>query len=224
MDGTRVKQELDALRQRLERLTTTSDKVTAALEQKRIHRTSDDETVTATANGLGELVDVRIDESSARYPHQLGANVTAAVTRARRAGTALSEKASTKYLPGLPSARDLAAELAVPDGPVDYNAIDYAGSARLRNTIAEGIEMLQKVQRAQASAETERLRKEIGVAAGIVEINPASTFLEVSIRPGAVRQIGVQRLAGQVLQAIQAAEAQARTVRQAILDELPISE
>ncbi|MGH3387764.1 MAG: YbaB/EbfC family nucleoid-associated protein [Actinomadura sp.] len=224
MDGTRANQELDALRQRLERLTVTSDKLTAALAQKLIRRTSDDETVTATANGLGELVDLRIDESATRYPHQLGAHITAAVTRARSAGTALSEKASEKYLPGLPSARDLTAELAVPDDPVDYNAIDYAGAARLRNTIAEGIEMLQKVQRAEESAETTRLRKEIGVAAGIVVINPAGTFLEVSITPEAVRQIGVQRLAGQVLQAIRAAEAQAQATRQTVLNELPISE
>lgn len=137
---------------------------------------------------------------------------------------ALSEKASKRYLPKLPSARDLEAELTVPDGPVDYHAIDYTGAARVRNTIAEGIEMLQKIQRAQKSAKRTHLRQEIGVAAGVVEINAASTFLEVSIRPEAIRQVGVQRLAGQVLQAIQAVEAQAQATREAVLDELPISE
>jgi hypothetical protein len=52
---------------------------------------------------------------------------------------ALSKKASEKYLPELPSACDIEAELTVPTDPVDYHAIDV-GSAQVRNTIAEGID------------------------------------------------------------------------------------
>lgn len=213
MDDTRTEQEVAALGRRLSELGRMTEELNAALAREFLHESDDDNLVTATVNGHGELVDLRIDDSALEYPSRLGALITSAVSRARSAGAAMAEAVCRDHLPELPSIRDLETELSVPDGPVDYHAIEYSGSSQVRNTIAEGIEKLQKIQQARADFEGTRLQQEIGFGAGVAEINAASSYLKVSIASEAAGQLGAQRLAGQVLDAIRTVEAQAYDVR-----------
>jgi DNA-binding protein YbaB len=55
-----------------------SQLVEVGLGKKLIHRSDDEQIVTATANGHGDLVDIQIAEDALRYPSKLGAQITSA--------------------------------------------------------------------------------------------------------------------------------------------------
>lgn len=206
--------ELEMTLRELDTIAGKARKLYAALGKRTVRGTDEDKVVTAIANGNGEIVALEFGDSALKYPTRLGAQLTVAITRARKTAHALTEKANAKYLSELPTIAEIEALVLSSAKPVDYHDIDYVGPPHMRNKIAEEREHLFKILQAKEEFKARRIRREIGENAGLVEIDLAGTYLRMVIDPDAPRLVGVDRLARQIIESLQAAESLADRIRQ----------
>jgi DNA-binding protein YbaB len=220
MDQRQRDRLLAEIIEKLEATAAKARRVHTALEGKVIQRTDDNKIVTASANGHGMIVDLQISEAALRHPSILGNRVTVAVTRARRAAQILAERAQERYLPELPTGNDLQ---SIGDGPsarVDYLAIDYPGSPRVRNALAEAMEAIRDAGRLNELFRKQKVRHEIGNNLGILEMTVSGEALKVTINPGMSANVGVKRLAIKVKETLDKAYVEAEHRRRSALDKV----
>ncbi|MEV0399691.1 YbaB/EbfC family nucleoid-associated protein [Actinoallomurus sp. NPDC050550] len=184
-----------------------------AARRKRVVQTDRQGIVTVTANGFGDIVDLAISDQALRHPQRLGAQITEAVVRARRAGQIVGERLRELKFDAAPSANSLKTVISeIPDA-VNYDQIDYSGAADTKNAIAECGEFLQRLSGDVGAFERRFLRCEIGAAVGHVESNVTESRLRISIRPEAPREVGLERLSQQTMTAINRVAKQSSGVR-----------
>ena len=200
-----------------------ANRLEVKLEQKMIAKSDDENIVTAVDTGRGNLVALRIDESVLSRQVRLGAMITMAVRRARAVSDGLREAAREKYLPGVPSAKSENEAFSAPLDPSDFSMVEIDGSWDIHNRIAENIEAFNKLVEARKNFSRLRVRQEIGSGSGFVAMNVDESDIGIDIEVSAPRQVGVERLARQVLEAVHAVEKRASVVRRQYLDEIAMN-
>jgi DNA-binding protein YbaB len=216
MDNKR-QQEVAAALRKLAGLTEKAGKVEAALEKKLIRKTDDDKVVTATANGHGEIVDLSIGEAALKYPDRLSSQATMAVMRARRTAELLTEQARQKYVAELPSAKEIEDAVTPQYESVDYHAIDYGDDARIRNLLAESMETLLQIARAKTDFKARYVSVNIGARVGVIKTNLAETHLKIAILSDTPKQVGLESLSIQIVDALRQAVIAASEARSDVL-------
>jgi DNA-binding protein YbaB len=193
----------------------------ARLREKRITRSDDDDIVTATIGGDGRLVDLKIDDSALQHPAALGARITVAINRARDANTRLRDAAREKYLPEIvPTA---SAETVFADH-LDTREFEMSdGSVGERERISAAIDSYNKVIDARHAFVKRRLKHEVGNGWGEIAMNLDGSDIEVSIRADAPRQVGLENLARNTLDAVHQLEGAAALLRRRKLSEIALN-
>lgn len=199
------------------------DDLLAERAQLRVDGADDERAVVVTADGHGQVVDLRMSDAALRYPQRVGVRVTAAVRDARRTAAAAAEEHAAAHFPGRPSLEDVGDALSPPPEQVDLQAVDYPGSVGVRHAIAEGMEARQQVEAARLGFAEHRVRQEIGTAAGTVVMDGVASRVKVEVRPQAVHNVGAQRLSGQIVEALRQAEARAEQHRMAAMDRIDVA-
>lgn len=181
----------------------------------REHATGGDDegVVTAVVNGHGELVGLHIDKGARMASRRLGAQLATAVQRARQSALGKAEEDRRSMFPELPPDEEIERIFEAPTWVSDFHHIDYRGSALVRDAIAESIESFGALQEYVTELTRSRVRQEIGVGAGTVDIDATGTDLIIEIERDAPRNLGPERLAEQTLAAIRSAMAEAERRR-----------
>jgi DNA-binding protein YbaB len=169
--------------------------------------------VTVTANGFGDIVGLTISDRALEYPRQLGDMVTEAVAKARRAGRDIGERLRRLHFPAVPSSDDIMTAVFEIPSDVRYDQMDYVDSQETKNAIAEHGELLRKLANEVRDFERKFLRCEIGTGAGYIKTNLAENRVRIRIRPEALRNVGLARLAQEILTAIKNVSEQAIRTR-----------
>lgn len=199
-----------------------ASKVEAALAKRTVSGTDNDKIVTAVASGAGQIIDLSIDESALKYPGRLGRQVTIAIMNARKTAEELAEKAYAKYLPSLPSSTDLK-HVEFPIQSVDYHKIDYDGPTEIKNKIAELLEAVQQLGQTRKELDNRYLHQVLSSNMGVVKTNISRTVLKIEIESDAPKQVGLERLADQVLVSISLAEKRALEIQARSIDAININ-
>jgi DNA-binding protein YbaB len=185
--------------------------------------TDDDEMVRITVDGHGDIVEVKIEDRAIAYPDRLGAQITIALTRARKLASRLNEGAREKYLSKIPAATSLQELVAASAEQGDYHFVDRGGTPEMRNKIAEAIESLLRIADLGKGFQGQVISRNIGAGVGTVQTDVAVSRFNVTIDAVLVKQIGAKRLSGQVSQALREVVAEAGHLRLAALDEICVN-
>ncbi len=203
--------DLSEVRTKLKDTLHKSQLVETALAKKLIQRSDDAEVATATANALGELVDIKISDRALQYPSRLGVQVATAVKRACRVGTVLGERFREEHCPDVFSLQKLS--IPVSTSRVDMHRIDHEGPDSARDITARYMEQMRKMAVVEERFRHRHVRRQIGAGAGWVTCSVAGELVDISIEASAAREVTVGRLGGQVFDAVSGVYAEAARLR-----------
>lgn len=209
--------DLTEVRAELRETLRKSQIVESALAKKLIRRSDDQQVVTATANGLGDLVDIQISDEALRYPSRLGTQMLAAIKRACRAGEEFEAKFRETHCPEVFSLGKL--NIPMSAAPVDMHQIEHYGSPRARDITARYMEQLRKLAVAEEGFRRRYVRRQIGAGAGWIVCSLAGEVTEIAIDASAPRNVTLNRLGRQVVDAVGEALIHAGRLRGAEIDE-----
>ncbi|REE96978.1 YbaB/EbfC family nucleoid-associated protein [Thermomonospora umbrina] len=205
MGGANPHDEARKVREHLDRLLESVRTASEQAREERIHAHDDDGIVTIVANGDGDVLDLRIKAATRTNPRQLGARISTAVSRARGAAAANLETALRSALPTSPAGEEIARLTDLSGTAPNPDHLDHDGSPITRAAIAQSMEAIHRAAAKGVQRAGEQLHHEIGAGAGTVTINVSGTEIAVEIERDAPGNLGVDRLAGQVLSALRKA-------------------
>ncbi|MFG2001001.1 YbaB/EbfC family nucleoid-associated protein [Spirillospora sp. NPDC048911] len=185
----------------------------AYLTAERFVETDSDGDVEATVDGLGELVDLQINESVRARPHLLGSKIAEAVAEARRTANTEGRSSRESYLPTDDSYASLFESITALPERVDFITLDRAESPKARNAIASNMETCHAIARVALEITSLRSTKTAGRGAVQVERSEATGALDLKIPRHAVKDLGCERLAEYALRAIKDVEDDAESRR-----------
>ncbi|MFL6054209.1 MAG: YbaB/EbfC family nucleoid-associated protein [Actinoallomurus sp.] len=194
----------------------------ARLDQVSITRSAGDEVVTATVTGTGRLTGLHINDVALQTPTKIGSMVRSAISRARNASSELREAARSKHFPEYGSAPTIDTVFSEDLDTSEFDLVDIDGSWRANNEIAENIEAYNKVAKINRLCKRRYLSQDVGNGSGKVVMSVDGSKFDVQLDTNAPRQVGLDRLARQVVDAISQAEQQAEQVRNRELAKIEI--
>ncbi|WP_433248628.1 YbaB/EbfC family nucleoid-associated protein [Actinomadura nitritigenes] len=194
-----------------------------SMRSRTLTRTDSNDFVTATVNGLGQVIAVDIRPSAQQYPHRVGEAATAAVASARRAAKELRSELQKPLVTGDGDNGPLE-ETSEAWPRIDFNAVTSSNDPEARRRLAQAVDSFNRFQEIQERRRTTVTTCKIGRGAGAIRLQGSEGEIRVEVTRNALSDLGRTRLGEQIVAAIDEAITGARSSYQRELNQLPVGD
>ncbi|MFC4052824.1 hypothetical protein ACFOY4_24310 [Actinomadura syzygii] len=198
----------------MEDLRSRADSMYGELVEKRISYTDPTDTITVTADGFGEIIDIQFAVDRALDARQ----INLALTRSLSEMKALAEAA----LPDMAGAFNLPTEASVLQRLDDISVDAYVDLDDARSQLIEqhAMETLVKIRDLKPAQENRTIEERIGRGLGNLKMTVAGDPVQVEIKKEAIRDVTLERLAEAILAALGSAGERTAEIREAEVREI----
>lgn len=179
--------------------------INAELSDRRVSGADELGLVVATCDGNGNFLHIAINASEMNSSTELSKRLATAIVSARGSLRDLQNAYRSQMLPEMDDPpEDTWQDL---EDLVSLSFEDFPGSWAARNEIAESLEGLRRILKAERDHRNRRFVRDIGTRIGRVSVDGAFQNLEITFISNVLRDVKPERLSGQVVATLNLIEA-----------------
>lgn len=178
----------------------------AEMSHEIIGITGEQKSVSVEMNLLGDLVGIEISGYHWPVESRLGKTIVGLLMQGRaEAERSFSERVQARF-PNWPSMSEYDERIVLRADPVDFNILDFEGPWMIRDKIAQALEVQYAIAQTIKSLSERTISQVIGKHAGVIQADLTGAYLDIDIEPNAIADIGSERLAAYLVEAIRRIE------------------